>query len=83
MKFVVLGYKRCPTCGIRLAANTPACYACGRDVGRLSCLRACWLEFLIVAVLIGLMVILLMRIVSELSLPRYPEPPVIVPQRRE
>lgn len=82
MKVVGLLYKRCPTCGIRLAANTPACYGCGRYVGWRSYFRACWLEFLIVAVLIGLIVILLMRIASELSEPRYFEPPVVLPEHR-
>lgn len=81
MKVVDFRYKRCPTCGIRLPVNTPICYACGRYVDWLSYLRACWPEFLIVAVLIGLMVILLMRLVWELSEPRYSEPPLILPQK--
>ncbi len=80
MKVVDFRKKRCPNCGIRFPVNRPICKSCGRSVDWLSYLRACWPEFLIVAVLIGLMVILLVRLVWELSEPRNPEPPLVLPQ---
>lgn len=74
---------RCPRCSSRLAVNTLICCGCGRYVHWRSYVWECWLEFVIVAALIALMVITLITLVRELSEPRNPEPLLGLPQNRQ